>query len=181
MTKSKTYISSTKVRTTCDYCGKSHVAKGMCRFHYDRARRGVDFAKPVQLHHSPYRDTPCAELGCPDLAKVKGYCRPHAEHYRHLEATRARKGGGPRRYCLEVDCPVDLTFEHARRKRCRPHAGRRRNEVATAAMARLHDTRKQAGLCGICGREPRYEHRVRCEQCTVKLSQYGRDRIANEE
>ena len=159
-------------KRTCDHCEARHIAKGMCRFHYDRARRGIDFAQPVQDHHAGYGNTPCAEPGCPDLAKQKGYCQHHRSHYRSLEETRARKAAGPRRCCL--DCPQDLTFEDGHRKRCPPCADRWRTKASTAAMARLHDKRKKAGLCFTCGREPRYEHRVRCKDCTVKLNRYVR-------
>ena len=162
----------TYLKRACDYCEKSHIAKGMCRFHYDRARRGVDFAQPVQELHAPYGNTPCAEPGCPDLAKLKGYCRPHASHYRQAARTRARKVAGPRRHCL--DCSQDITFENGRRKRCPPCVDRWHTKVAIAAMAQLHHKRKEAGLCVTCGREPRYGHRVRCRDCTIVLNQYRR-------
>jgi len=78
---------------TCDIegCDQKHLAKGMCRRHYERAANGYNMDKP----YVPKR-TGCDIDGCDRPHYAKGMCNPHWQQARQGRSGPLRDTHGER-------------------------------------------------------------------------------------
>lgn len=76
-------VSTSDDKLLCEVpnCPREAIAKGLCRLHWDRRRRGVDMNAP--LIKNVTREGPCLIDGCPAPRFARGYC---LEHHRLLRA-----------------------------------------------------------------------------------------------
>ena len=95
--------------STCKHqCGEEVLAKGLCRKHYDQARRG-----------GPRRVWPseCSVDGCEDRTLAKGLCSRHYAEQRRRKLGVLPQGTAVERICSVEGCELPLRA----RGLCAPH------------------------------------------------------------
>jgi len=91
-------------------CGRAHVAKGLCRKHYQQMTRG---RPPMR---KPRRPRVCSVEGCNKPHKSRGYCAMHVARLKRLgepgpaeSKWRTAKPGATTKVCAR--CHVEKPFD----------------------------------------------------------------------
>ena len=128
-----------KDNRTCDLCDEPHLARGMCRHHYDVWRRHGD----PTITRQPHRGQSCAVEGCDKPHMARGYCNTH---YHRVKRTGTPDDPVPRPVVARPPCTIPGCERHQRaRGFCVVHYLRfRRGQDMTAPI------RKRPNFGNVC-------------------------------
>lgn len=92
-------IASTRARASSDEtprcsvvgCDMASRARGLCKTHYNRLRRGNDFSLPVRQQNGRYQDDVCIVGGCVSRPVAKNMCGLHYNRSRRIAGKVAQK------------------------------------------------------------------------------------------
>jgi hypothetical protein len=136
-----------KRRCSFPGCGRPHLAKGLCRGHYEQQRCN----RALQpLPSRPRGDPACSFVGCGNVAVNRGLCRAHAnQRKKGPVATSPRAllrhaGSLPIRWLLQTSCGTSCGWRFLRRPRRpilrRPPVGSALQTQGGMRLSWLHET-----------------------------------------
>ncbi len=125
-------------------CGRLRYAKGLCRIHYQRARKNGDPNRPVRVWKY---ERPCKEEGCGRPAHSRGWCKAH--HHRWV---RGKPVEGPLREPLTACSVAGCERPHKAKGLCGTHYHRQQKDTDLSLPIRQRETGERVCKVEDCGR-----------------------------